>query len=72
MLEIAAQSVRFFPAEFRRDGATSDKDAKAETAIGGKFWDGVTHICKSPLPVWTVPFHHALHTHVDVGLFPTG
>ncbi|MFL6515758.1 MAG: NTP/NDP exchange transporter [Chthoniobacterales bacterium] len=47
-LEIAAQSVRFFPAEFRRDGSTTDESAGAEKAIGGKFWDGVTHICKSP------------------------
>jgi ATP:ADP antiporter, AAA family len=48
MLEIAAQSVRFFPAEFRRDDAKSAEDATAEKPIGGKFWDGVTHICKSP------------------------
>jgi AAA family ATP:ADP antiporter len=49
MLEIAAQSVRFFPAEFRRDDAHSAEDAAAaEKPIGGKFWDGVTHICKSP------------------------
>src|SRR5213080_3488402 len=49
MLEIAAQSVRFFPAEFRRDDSKSAQDtAAAEKPIGGKFWDGVTHICKSP------------------------
>src|SRR5437016_5291575 len=48
MLEIAAQSVRFFPAEFRRDNSKSPEDATAEKPIGGKFWDGVTHICKSP------------------------
>src|SRR5437899_101796 len=49
MLEIAAQSVRFFPAEFRRDDSRSSEDAaSAEKPIGGKFWDGVTHICKSP------------------------
>jgi ATP:ADP antiporter, AAA family len=48
MLEIAAQSVRFFPAEFRRNDAQSAEDAAAEKPIGGKFWDGVTHICKSP------------------------
>jgi AAA family ATP:ADP antiporter len=47
MLEIAAQSVRFFPAEFRGDHSKSQEDA-AEKPIGGKFWDGVTHICKSP------------------------
>lgn len=48
MLEIAAQSVRFFPAEFRRSDSTSGEDAAAEKPIGGRFWDGVTHICKSP------------------------
>ena len=49
MLEIAAQSVRFFPAEFRRDDPRSGEGAaSAEKPIGGKFWDGVTHICKSP------------------------
>jgi ATP:ADP antiporter, AAA family len=48
MLEIAAQSVRFFPAEFRRNDATSEDAAAAEKPIGGKFWDGVTNICKSP------------------------
>jgi ATP:ADP antiporter, AAA family len=49
MLEIAAQSVRFFPAEFRRhDPGLAEDAAAAEKPIGGKFWDGVTHICKSP------------------------
>jgi len=49
MLEIAAQSVRFFPAEFRRGDSTSTENAAtADKPIGGKFWDGVTHICKSP------------------------
>src|SRR5438067_7816072 len=49
MLELAAQSIRFFPAEFRRsDSKSTDDAAAAEKAIGGKFWDGVTHICKSP------------------------
>lgn len=49
MLEIAAQSVRFFPAESRRDNSTPGEEAAAaEKPIGGKFWDGVTHICKSP------------------------
>src|SRR5438067_4498020 len=40
MLEIAAQSVRFFPAEFRRDDARSAQDdtVTAEKAIGGRFW----------------------------------
>src|SRR5947207_739147 len=49
MLEIAAQSIRFFPAESRRHDSRSAGDAAAaEKPIGGKFWDGVTHICKSP------------------------
>jgi ATP:ADP antiporter, AAA family len=49
MLEIAAQSIQFFPAEFRRSDSKSAEDAAAaEKPIGGKFWDGVTHICKSP------------------------
>jgi ATP:ADP antiporter, AAA family len=64
MLEIAAQSVRFFPAEFREQdrqsvgepgslpGTTASspipQNASAEKPIGGKFWDGVTHICRSP------------------------
>ncbi len=49
MLEIAAQSVRFFPAEFRwHDPRLGEDAAAAEKPIGGKFWDGVTHICKSP------------------------
>src|SRR5216117_3276929 len=49
MLEIAAQSIRFFPAEFRPSDSKSAEDAAAaEKPIGGKFWDGVTHICKSP------------------------
>ena len=49
MLEIAAQSVRFFPAEFHRGDSKSSADVVgAEKPIGGKFWDGVTNICKSP------------------------
>src|SRR6266478_6684972 len=49
LLEIAAQSIRFFPVEFRRYDSKSAEDATAaEKPIGGKFWDGVTHICKSP------------------------
>src|SRR2546427_12965447 len=48
MLEIAAQSIRFFPAEFRRSDSKSAEDAAAaEKPIRGQFWDGVTHICKS-------------------------
>ena len=48
MLEIAAQSVRFFPSDFRRHDSKSAEDQNAEKPIGGKFWDGVTNICKSP------------------------
>jgi AAA family ATP:ADP antiporter len=54
MLELAAQSVRFFPAEFRRsnDSKSSDKPgdsaATAEKPIGGGIWEGVTHIYRSP------------------------
>src|ERR1041385_1401642 len=48
MLEIAAQSVRFFPSDFRRHDSKSVEDESAEKPIGGKFWDGVTNICKSP------------------------
>src|SRR3989449_360680 len=49
MLEIAAQAVRFFPTGFRRDDSRSGEEAaSAEKPIGGRFWDGVTHICKSP------------------------
>jgi AAA family ATP:ADP antiporter len=52
MLEIAAQSVRFFPAEFRRHDSKlpgqPDESASAEKPIGGGIWEGVTHICRSP------------------------
>jgi len=42
MLEIAAQCVRLFPADFRKHGQPS------EQPIGGKFWEGATHIVRSP------------------------
>jgi AAA family ATP:ADP antiporter len=42
MLEIAAQCVRRFPADFRTH------DERSEQPIGGKFWDGATHIARSP------------------------
>ncbi len=48
MLEVAAQTVRFFPSGFRQRDSTSGEDAGAEKPIGGKFWDGVTRICQSP------------------------
>ena len=44
MLEIAAQCVRFFPAEFREQ----PQAATAEKPIGGNIWDSVTHIFRSP------------------------
>jgi ATP:ADP antiporter, AAA family len=42
MLEIAAQCVRLFPANFRKH------DQPSEQPIGGKFWEGATHIVRSP------------------------
>jgi AAA family ATP:ADP antiporter len=42
MLEIAAQCVRRFPADFRTH------DEQSEQPIGGKFWEGATHIARSP------------------------
>jgi AAA family ATP:ADP antiporter len=44
MFEIAAQCVRFFPAEFREQHQV----AAAEKPIGGNIWDSVTHVCRSP------------------------
>src|SRR5207248_8589987 len=36
--------------EIRRDDSKSAQNeaATAEKPIGGRFWDGVTHICRSP------------------------
>src|SRR5215813_2048768 len=42
MLEIAAPCVRRFPVDFRKD------DQRSEEPIGGKFWEGATHIARSP------------------------
>jgi ATP:ADP antiporter, AAA family len=42
MLEIAAQCVRRFPADFRAH------DNQSEQPIGGRFWEGATHIARSP------------------------
>ena len=42
MLEIAAQCVRRFPADSRAH------DEQSEQPIGGKFWEGATHIVRSP------------------------
>jgi ATP:ADP antiporter, AAA family len=47
MLEIAAQSVRFFPAEFRTQDR-HDEPANAEKPIGGSIWEGISHIYRSP------------------------
>jgi len=44
MFEIAAQCIRFFPAEFREHSQTDT----AEKPIGGNIWDSVTHIARSP------------------------
>ncbi len=52
MLEIAAQCVRFFPSDFRKD----DENATAEKPIGGKFWEGATHIARSPYLIGLVAF----------------
>ena len=48
MFELAAQCVRFFPEDFRRPDEQAGEGAKAEEPIGGRFWDGVTHVCRSP------------------------
>jgi AAA family ATP:ADP antiporter len=52
MFELAAQCVRFFPANAGPAGASSGDQKKeaatVEEPIGGRFWDGVTHICRSP------------------------
>jgi AAA family ATP:ADP antiporter len=42
MLEIAAQCVTRFPADFQAH------DKQSEEPIGGKFWEGATHIARSP------------------------
>jgi ATP:ADP antiporter, AAA family len=59
MLEVAAQCVRRFPAHFRPVGeadsfpgtttpsSTAEKPSD-EAPIGGKFWEGATHIARSP------------------------
>ena len=50
MFEIAAQSVRFFPADFARgEQASQDRHHRTEeAAIGGSLWSGITHIFRSP------------------------
>ena len=44
LFEVAAQCIRFFPAEFREH----HQAAIAEKPMGGNIWDSVTHICRSP------------------------
>ncbi|MBX6326093.1 MAG: MFS transporter [Chthoniobacterales bacterium] len=48
MFEVAAQSVRFFPADFARTDQHPVAQKAAEAAIGGSLWSGVTHIARSP------------------------
>jgi ATP:ADP antiporter, AAA family len=58
MLELAAQCVRRFPSDFRPveevasfPGTTTSSptvQSGAEQPIGGKFWEGATHIVRSP------------------------
>ena len=58
MLELAAQCVRRFPSDFRPVGETASFPGTttssptvqpgAEQPIGGKFWEGATHIVRSP------------------------
>ena len=52
MFELAAQCIRFFPEDFRRSEAPSsesgDKTTTGDEPIGGRFWDGVTHVSRSP------------------------
>src|SRR5439155_22754809 len=57
MFEIAAQCVRRFPADFDDGCRASVSDAGVsqkrptrteEQPIGGKFWEGATHIARSP------------------------
>ena len=46
MLEIAAQSVRFFPSVTNLAG--QNQPQMAEKPMGGNIWEGVVHICRSP------------------------
>ena len=50
MFEVAAQSVRFFPADFAQGEQTSQdrQQPTEEAAIGGSLWSGITHIFRSP------------------------
>ena len=46
MLEIAAQCVRFFPAEVQH--RQDPEPAGAERPIGGSVWAGISHVFRSP------------------------
>jgi AAA family ATP:ADP antiporter len=46
MLEIAAQCVRFFPAEVQH--RQDPEPAGAEKPIGGSIWAGISHVFRSP------------------------
>lgn len=50
LLECGVWCVRFFPAEFRGEHASSlhDEIGNAERPIGGTPWSGVTHAIRSP------------------------
>jgi ATP:ADP antiporter, AAA family len=50
MFELAAQCIRFFPADFaRQDPQSQDRHRSTEEKpIGGSLWSGITHICRSP------------------------
>src|SRR5437773_5925398 len=48
MFEVAAQSVRFFPADFARGPQTSQDRRAEDAAIGGSLGSGITHIFRSP------------------------
>jgi AAA family ATP:ADP antiporter len=48
MFEVAAQSVRFFPADLARGQQTSQDRRAEDAAIGGSLWSGITHIFRSP------------------------
>lgn len=52
MLEIAAQCVRFFPSNFRKE----EEHTAADQPIGGRFWEGATHIARSPYLIGLVAF----------------
>ena len=51
MLELAARCVRFFPAGFKVEHATTTTTVENKTAeqpIGGNLWSGITHALRSP------------------------